>query len=625
MNYSLRYRRAFVNAIWAEVVVSGTSATLSNLQDGVTYEWELTAHCSTGASQPAQGPNFVTDCLDTDGDGICDFADQCPGLDDALIGTPCDDGDPCTINDVYTPDCNCVGDLIDQNNNNICDLDEGCSAPVGLQANNITATLAITSWNEVSTADSYELQYLAQGAPFSALVTISATGTSLNLTGLEPGTTYQWRVRAICAGTNSSFSDIGTFSTLCLDTDEDGVCDTADQCPGLDDALIGTPCDDGDPCTINDVYTLDCNCVGDLIDQNNNNICDLDETADCTAPVSLLAEDITGTSAVLSWGPASAADQYLLQYLPQGAPFNQLVSETVSSTSHMVFGLSESTVYLWRVRAICANENSPFSDVQSFTTGTDTCPDTDADGICDADDQCPGFDDALIGTSCDDGDPCTENDVYGVDCNCAGTLIDSNNNNICDLDEGCTTPDNLQAVQVSGTSGMLSWNAVPNANSYRLQYRPVGGSPVSIAINTASYTINDLLPGTVVQWRVKALCSNANSAFVVGPNLNIGGNAMASNQDSSQPIFVKDSEDKADFRLFPNPASNRVFLETNSREAADVTVLSLLGQELGRYRIIGGQKQSLNTADWGISQQVVLIRVTQEGKKPVIRRLLLIK
>ncbi|MCR9102957.1 MAG: fibronectin type III domain-containing protein [bacterium] len=472
MNYSLRYRRAFVNAIWAEVLVSGTSATLSNLQDGVTYEWELTAHCSTGASQPAQGPNFVTDCLDTDGDGICDFADQCPGLDDALIGTPCDDGDPCTINDVYTPDCNCVGDLIDQ---------------------------------------------------------------------------------------------------------------------------------------------------------NNNNICDLDETADCTAPVSLQAEDITGTSAVLSWDPASAADQYLLQYLPQGAPFNQLVSETVSSTSHMVFGLSESTVYLWRVRAICANENSPFSDVQSFTTGTDTCPDTDADGICDADDQCPGFDDALIGTSCDDGDSCTENDVYGVDCNCAGTLIDSNNNNICDLDEGCTAPDNLQAVQVSGTSGMLSWNAVPNANSYRLQYRPIGGSPVSIAINTSSYTINNLLPGTVVQWRVKALCSNANSAFVVGPNLNIGGNAMASNQDSSQPIFVKDSEDKADFRLFPNPASNRVFLETNSREAADVTVLSLLGQELGRYRIIGGQKQSLNTADWGTSQQVVLIRVTQEGKKPVIRRLLLIK
>ena len=625
MNYSLRYRRAFVNAIWAEVVVSGTSATLSNLQDGVTYEWELTAHCSSGASQPAQGPNFVTDCLDTDGDGICDFADQCPGLDDALIGTPCDDGDPCTINDVYTLDCNCVGDLIDQNNNNICDLDEGCSAPVGLQANNITATVAIMSWNAVSTADSYELQYLAQGAPFSALVIISATGTSLNLTGLEPGTTYQWRVRAICAGTNSSFSDIGTFSTLCLDTDEDGVCDTADQCPGLDDALIGTPCDDGDPCTINDVYTLDCNCVGDLIDQNNNNICDLDEAADCTAPVSLQAADITGTSAVLSWGPASAADQYLLQYLPQGAPFNQLVAETVSSNSHMVSGLSESTVYLWRVRAICANENSPFSDVQSFTTGTDTCPDTDADGICDADDQCPGFDDALIGTSCDDGDSCTENDVYGVDCNCAGTLIDSNNNNICDLDEGCTAPDNLQAAQVSGTSGMLSWNAVPNADSYRLQYRPIGGSPVSIAINTSSYTINDLLPGTVVQWRVKALCNNANSAFVAGPNLNIGGNAMATNQDSSQPIFVKDREDKADFRLSPNPASNRVFLETNSREAADVTVLSLLGQELGRYRIIGGQKQSLNTADWGISQQVVLIRMTQEGKKPVIRRLLLIK
>lgn len=253
----------------------------------------------------------------------------------------------------------------------------------------------------------------------------------------------------------------------------------------------------------------------------------------------------------------------------------------------------------------------------------DTCPDADSDGICDAEDQCPGLDDALIGTPCDDGNACTENDVYGTDCNCTSMLIDSNNNNICDLDEGCMDPNSLQAVQVSGTSGTLSWSAVPNANSYRLQYRPIGGSPVSLDINTSDYTVNNLSPGSIVQWRVKALCNNANSGFVIGPNLNIGGSAMAANQDSSQPIFVKEGEDKADFKLFPNPAGEIVFLETNRGEATDVTVLSLLGQELGRYRIIGGQKQSLNTTDWGISQQVVLIRITQEGKKPVTRRLLL--
>jgi len=35
---------------------------------------------------------------DADGDGIADDVDQCPSLDDALIGTSCDDNDPITIN-----------------------------------------------------------------------------------------------------------------------------------------------------------------------------------------------------------------------------------------------------------------------------------------------------------------------------------------------------------------------------------------------------------------------------------------------------------------------------------------------------------------------------------------------
>ncbi|WP_051238803.1 fibronectin type III domain-containing protein [Gaetbulibacter saemankumensis] len=44
---------------------------------------------------------------DTDGDGICDLLDSCPNLDNSLIGTPCDDGDPTTINEVYLDDCGC--------------------------------------------------------------------------------------------------------------------------------------------------------------------------------------------------------------------------------------------------------------------------------------------------------------------------------------------------------------------------------------------------------------------------------------------------------------------------------------------------------------------------------------
>ncbi|MDC0304050.1 T9SS type A sorting domain-containing protein, partial [Flavobacteriales bacterium] len=50
--------------------------------------------------------------------------------------------------------------------------------------------------------------------------------------------------------------------------------------------------------------------------------------------------------------------------------------------------------------------------------------DSDNDGVCDADDQCPGSDDALIGTACDDGNECTTDDVYDANCGCSGTVIE---------------------------------------------------------------------------------------------------------------------------------------------------------------------------------------------------------
>ncbi len=46
------------------------------------------------------------------------------------------------------------------------------------------------------------------------------------------------------------------------DQDEDGICDAFDLCPELDDNLIGTSCEDGDPFTSSEAYSTDCICEG---------------------------------------------------------------------------------------------------------------------------------------------------------------------------------------------------------------------------------------------------------------------------------------------------------------------------------------------------------------------------
>ena len=65
-------------------------------------------------------------CADADQDGICDADDVCPNFDDTLIGTPCDDSDACTTDDVYTSNCECIGAFVDTDGDGICDADDVC-------------------------------------------------------------------------------------------------------------------------------------------------------------------------------------------------------------------------------------------------------------------------------------------------------------------------------------------------------------------------------------------------------------------------------------------------------------------------------------------------------------------
>ncbi len=65
--------------------------------------------------------------VDSDNDGVCDAADICNIISDALIGTPCNDGDDCTSNDNWTVDCECAGTFADSDGDGICDAEDNCN------------------------------------------------------------------------------------------------------------------------------------------------------------------------------------------------------------------------------------------------------------------------------------------------------------------------------------------------------------------------------------------------------------------------------------------------------------------------------------------------------------------
>jgi hypothetical protein len=77
------------------------------------------------------------------------------------------------------------------------------------------------AWDDVSNESSYEIQYSDTGGsgPWQSLTTPAANATSYAHTGLTPGTTYHYRIRAVGDGVNFSTS---AFSTAATTTESGG-------------------------------------------------------------------------------------------------------------------------------------------------------------------------------------------------------------------------------------------------------------------------------------------------------------------------------------------------------------------------------------------------------------------
>jgi len=159
---------------------------------------------------------------DTDNDGVCDALDQCPGLDDALIGTACDDLDDCTINDVYTPNCDCVGTYTDSDGDGVCDADDICPGfddNVDDNQNGIPDGCENLCDQSVTAFVDNPLEHSGSGTSETTLnITGGSQGVSFTITGIDqvtggkPSGRYIDLVSVTYDDGNNSSIPAGTFS-----------------------------------------------------------------------------------------------------------------------------------------------------------------------------------------------------------------------------------------------------------------------------------------------------------------------------------------------------------------------------------------------------------------------------
>jgi hypothetical protein len=389
--------------------------TACNDGDDCTINDVIGTNCSCGGT-----------FQDSDGDGICDANDVCVNLDNSLIGTACNDGDPCTTGDTYQSDCSCAGTFQDSDNDGVCDANDVCS--------NFNDNLIGTACND-GDANTINDVYT----------------TNCICEGIVPSQTDFW-LEAECPDVGSAWSLVNNSNASEGEALTYTGANSVTSAPTAASARVRF--------NINVVqagsYEIFARSIapngGDdsyWVRANNSNWVRFNKVNDPNQNGSFQWDEVhewLGGSSFQSVSFTLNAGNNTIDfaYRENGITFDKIFVTLNGNTPTGLGSTSQNCMPNCTPGTAC-DDGDPCTtgDIyQANCSCAGTFQDSNNDGVCDANDLCPNFDDNLIGTACNDGDDCTINDVIGANCSCAGTFQDSDGDGICDANDVCVNLDN---------------------------------------------------------------------------------------------------------------------------------------------------------------------------------------
>ncbi len=158
--------------------------------------------------------------------------------------------------------------------------------------------------------------------------------------------------------------------------------------------------------------------------------------------------------------------------------------------------------------------------------------------------------------------------MNGIDDNCDGQVDEPS----------CFIPTGLVHAEITSSSELVSWNAVPGATKYKIQYGLAHPNttwfPKSVTAPGTSILIKGLTPSTKYKWKVRTICGTSKTVF--------SPTDMFTTLPLKSAAPVNATSDNTVFEVYPNPSNGHFVVElalaSPLSESATIQITNLIGQ-----------------------------------------------
>jgi hypothetical protein len=413
LSYIVKYRE--IGGIWTEEAASDNYYDLINLESGTTYEYIVKSICGQGESLYSTVFSFDTDptCSDpinlsatliTTTTAKLTWTQNSGANEYEILYKPVND--PNWISDFTTNLFLNISNLLPNTLYEFkvkayCDFCESdfsatanfttllqCEIPTNINVQNITCSTAKITWNNPANSQSFLVQYRLSGN----WIEITTSQNFVDLINLNPNSNYEFRVKTICTSGESNFSNIDDFTTTigCTPPSDlsanDITCSAASLTwfePNGTDSFNIEYRISGNWISVNstqnflDLINLSPGTTYEYRVKSYCNLCESNfspistfTTANiCEIPSDLAANDVSCSTASLTWFEANGTNSFIVQYRILGNP--NWITETADDNFIDLVGLTQNSTYQYKIKGICTSCESDYSEIKTFFTASD--------------------------------------------------------------------------------------------------------------------------------------------------------------------------------------------------------------------------------------------------------------